>query len=51
MPTALEHHTRPGGDVASMESLGKPPRTVHREADHDSPCHARLVLESQARRP
>lgn len=38
-------------DVASMESLGKPPRTVHQEADHDSPCHARAVLESQARRP
>jgi hypothetical protein len=34
-----------------MESLGKPRRTVHREAGHDSPCHARAVLESQAHSP
>lgn len=29
-PTALEHRNSPWRDVASMESLGKPPRTVHR---------------------
>jgi hypothetical protein len=51
MPTALEHRNSPWRDVASMESLGKPPRTVHREAGHDSPCHARAVLESQAHSP
>ena len=53
MRTALEHRksaTRAWRDVASMDSLGKPPRTVHMEAGHDSPCHARLVLQSQARR-
>jgi len=49
--TALEHRNSPWRDVASMESLGKPLRTVHRKAAHVCPCHARSVLESQARSP